>query len=711
MADPYFNDVTLLMPLSSDFSDIKGNVITENGDPQIDIVQPDPFGGNIGVASLDGVGDFLTTPYNQTDFNWNLTQYTIESWVYASSWADWSSADQPCLIGNKESSSAINYWSFGTNSVGNLVFYYYNGSPQTIISSATLSVDSWHHIAMTHDSVTNEIKLFADGLLLITSAVSGTPQFSNTPPLTIGSLNNTSLTGYISNIRITNGQMRYDGSTYTVPTTPFPTTGSVGISSYLQADYEDVGLVASFLTAQYSLQIGSYLQVQYSDVGLIKSFLSCYYNDALLLSSYLTANYDDAKSLISELEAQYTLTTDIKSSLEAVYSLLKDSNISSLQALYNLDNLNSVKSMLLALYNIDPDSFVVSQTETMKLNGEYVPFAYINLEKDISRSVIIAEVKLINEDDFNKSDFLDVVEINLNGTIYNFVVYEKNDQSSISADSYILGLASPAIQLDFPYANKVDDGFEITTASDTCDRLAQLEGFTVSEWNVPADGLLDSSKIDFSTLSPIEAMRTIVSPIKGVIQSKNNGDIVVNRGKKVNSDKLDDTVTDIFFTTGENFTNTDRTHVKKKGYNRYAVSNTSLIDKNYTVETERISDFETIVKAYQNPWQDDTVFLSTSEVDNIVGIERLTDDYEEYHCELVNIEEGYGNINYGGYVLLDYDYETSRDLGTVSIDESKNVTTAITGESTVLIKYYARVRRWRVTHTGSLTVQFILEKA
>ena len=173
------------------------------------IETPTPVTGSV---VFDGSGDYLTLSYSNTNFDWWTASFTIEAWVYASSWS--GSSFFP-IVGNMEPTSSSNNWSLAPLSTGALRFYYFNGGGVIINSTGTLPAGQWNHIAVTHSSST--IRLFINGVLDTTTTVSGTPQSSNAIPLTIGQYNNTSANGYISNLRILKGTALYT-SNFTPPT-------------------------------------------------------------------------------------------------------------------------------------------------------------------------------------------------------------------------------------------------------------------------------------------------------------------------------------------------------------------------------------------------------------------------------------------------------------------------------------------------------------
>ena len=222
--DLYYNSCSLLMHFSGSNG---GTTFTDNsqytrsftrfGNAQVSTAQS-KFGGS--SLYCDGSGDYITTTYNTTAFDWWTTDYTIECFIYPNNSSSLASSTTPVLIGNMDAGSGTNYWSFGPNNSKQLVFYYYNGSSISVTSTeTTVVVGQWNHIAMTKNST--GIRLFINGTASVSSAsVSGTPQSSVSYPLTIGQYNATSINAYIDELRITKGVARYTAS-FDVPTSAF----------------------------------------------------------------------------------------------------------------------------------------------------------------------------------------------------------------------------------------------------------------------------------------------------------------------------------------------------------------------------------------------------------------------------------------------------------------------------------------------------------
>ena len=224
-------NTSLLTCQNNRFIDNSSNAytITRTGDVSVQTFSPflptvaytpQTIGGS---GYFDGTGDFLTIPYNTTDFDWwtTGTDFTLEAWIYPTTFTGWGYAEsgfaKPTLVGNLDPSGLTNYWSFGPYTNGQIVFSYYNGASQQI-TGQTLIANQWNHIAMTKTS--SGVTLFANGVGNTATAISGTPQSSASTTLTIGRGNNTNINGYVSGLRIVKGTAIYSGTTYTIPTAP-----------------------------------------------------------------------------------------------------------------------------------------------------------------------------------------------------------------------------------------------------------------------------------------------------------------------------------------------------------------------------------------------------------------------------------------------------------------------------------------------------------
>ena len=224
--DPFFNNVSLLLPMNTSFADFSSNnfALTANGNVQISNVQS-KFGG--GSAFFDGDGDYLDLPVNAIQFN--ADDFTIEFWVY------------PTRTG---SNTCVANWGCGGNMTiflavdipGGVVVYLNGTGPY--ITGGSIELNQWQHVALVRQG--SNMRAYINGV-----QAGGTYNIGNTAINTIvdnirigrdtASFNcNTPLEGYMGDLRITTGVARYTGN-FTPPNSPFSTGkgGKVNISKLI----------------------------------------------------------------------------------------------------------------------------------------------------------------------------------------------------------------------------------------------------------------------------------------------------------------------------------------------------------------------------------------------------------------------------------------------------------------------------------------------
>lgn len=224
LRDPYFPYVTMLLSTTSTnggqnntFLDSSTNNFTFTNVNTPTQGSFSPYGSNWS-GYFDGSGDYLSIPYTTANFDWWTSDFTIEAWVFPSSLSSWQDAQGfPNMVGNVSPTTVTNYWSFGPISNGTVRFFYFNGSTNSVTSSATLAANTWSHVAMTKTS--SGITIFVNGVASTTTAISGTPQSSTGTNLIIGAYNGAYANGYVSNLRIVKGTAVYSGN-FTPPTSP-----------------------------------------------------------------------------------------------------------------------------------------------------------------------------------------------------------------------------------------------------------------------------------------------------------------------------------------------------------------------------------------------------------------------------------------------------------------------------------------------------------
>jgi hypothetical protein len=170
--------------------------------------------------SFNGTNQYLTIAQY---INWStLGPFTLETWIYFSSIAG---------------SGSFVFFATGTGASGYTIFYIYgasnanagsiglgiNGTNEIKSANSVIAAAQWYHVAYTYDGVTTTIYVNGASVASATTAVYA----NNSGTLQAGSGASTYMSGYMSNIRLTQGVVVYTGS-FTPPTSALTTTQSSG---------------------------------------------------------------------------------------------------------------------------------------------------------------------------------------------------------------------------------------------------------------------------------------------------------------------------------------------------------------------------------------------------------------------------------------------------------------------------------------------------
>jgi hypothetical protein len=160
---------------------------------------------------FDGTGDYLTV-IDKPELRFGTAPFTVEFWLYASTPVIVTKA----LVSKGGSNTG---WQIQISGSDEIQFIF--GS--TAVASAVLSSNTWTHVAVVREGTgTNQTKIYVGGVNTGVATVS--TDFNQTSPLYVGAsrLITDLFTGYIQDLRITNGVARYTAN-FTAPTAAFPT--------------------------------------------------------------------------------------------------------------------------------------------------------------------------------------------------------------------------------------------------------------------------------------------------------------------------------------------------------------------------------------------------------------------------------------------------------------------------------------------------------
>jgi len=225
-ADEFFKYVTLLLhgdgtngAQNNTFLDSSTNnfTITRNGNTTQGTFSP--FSQTGWSNYFDGSGDYLTAG---SASNWtflsNGSDMTIEAWIYLP-----SVTTQQTICGTAAASANVGFFAYVSNgSVGLSHVRGASGSYTDFVSNAVLQANQWNHVAITFATSGKTCTFYINGTQQGSSSNTGFSYSASTPTATLNigryPENGAYLTGYISNLRITNTIVY--SSAFTPSTTP-----------------------------------------------------------------------------------------------------------------------------------------------------------------------------------------------------------------------------------------------------------------------------------------------------------------------------------------------------------------------------------------------------------------------------------------------------------------------------------------------------------
>ena len=177
-----------------------------------------------GSIYLDGTGDWLSSPDNQTTA-FGSGNFTVEGWIYLNN----VSSTKGIIFGRGSNSFCLRV---GQSYLGNVngLGISRSGIADLEYCSFTFAISTWYHIAVVRSGTT--IYFFVNGTQQTTQG-SGGGSYTFAAPTSgfyIGCNNDTNepYAGYIDEFRVTKGYARYTAN-FTAPTSQFPSTGPIPI--------------------------------------------------------------------------------------------------------------------------------------------------------------------------------------------------------------------------------------------------------------------------------------------------------------------------------------------------------------------------------------------------------------------------------------------------------------------------------------------------
>ncbi|MCK9532232.1 MAG: LamG domain-containing protein [Gammaproteobacteria bacterium] len=227
--DPYWNSVILLANFDSgsvlnadiDASGNTASVARSNSAITVQNTSPadTPYSYYLNKTS----GNYYYRIFPSDQSVWSFSgPFTFEFWINAV-----SISNNGYMISNRSDNTSNFGYELQCNSSGiltfNLGFGTGGSSLNTGINKSSLT-GTWAHVALTRDG-SDVVRSYLNGSVVNSATISGTT-YQSTQPMWIYA-SGRGLTGWygaLDEIRVTKSVARYTGSSFTVPSAPFPTS-------------------------------------------------------------------------------------------------------------------------------------------------------------------------------------------------------------------------------------------------------------------------------------------------------------------------------------------------------------------------------------------------------------------------------------------------------------------------------------------------------
>ena len=247
-------NTSLLTCQSNRFIDNSANNFTITVAGNTAVQSFDPFytatiASNGGSMYFDGTGDVLLAPAGPS-FNFGTSDFTAEFWMYKT-----SSTLYQRMVAYGGYQAAGNF-QVEAGSDTSLAIHVNGGVVSTTVPNL---LNNWVHVAVSRQS--GSVRVFTNGVLRSTNTQSGS--IGQTNSFSVGAIYDATnpYTGYLSDVRITNGTALYTSS-FTPPTAPLTPSGNTTLllngmnageyDATMQSNFETIGNAqASSVQAKY----------------------------------------------------------------------------------------------------------------------------------------------------------------------------------------------------------------------------------------------------------------------------------------------------------------------------------------------------------------------------------------------------------------------------------------------------------------------------
>ena len=452
--------------------------------------------------------------------------------------------------------------------------------------------------------------------------------------------------------------------------------------------------VATELLAPYRAQplktVAIELAAPYRSARQVVHELGAPYRAAWAVATELTAPYQSMLPVAVELCAPYQSVFPVATELLALYRAADLQPVAAeLLAPYQATDLQPVAMELRAPYRAGAEMPGIDSYH-ITIAGQQIDPVRLSISISRQQSAINAELEVADEWAYLLAARHAPASLELWGYSFNLVVDGRARREAFGEHSYTISLASPAVRLEYPWAARQEG--ELSGLASAI--AQQLAGNIPVSWQAVDWYILPGVWIAASQ-SPLELLQSLVSAVGATLCSQPDGSLLV---QPLYPQPLTEWSTATpnrrILAAGEVFM-LESSGEHRDGIDDITVSDQQAASDGLRIEedSERKSGGLAQVLVYQTPWQDD--FTLTHRGGDTAHITPMGIEERVILDEEIIVQDGEANTRYPIYAVLSARYNRLV-LGTPTYSEDGRISTAVKGESILILSYRTRARRYQV---------------
>ena len=453
--------------------------------------------------------------------------------------------------------------------------------------------------------------------------------------------------------------------------------------------------VATELLAPYRAQplktVAIELAAPYRSARQVVHELGAPYRAAWAVAMELTAPYQSMLPVAVELCAPYQSVFPVATELLALYRAADLQPVAAeLLAPYQATDLQPVAMELRAPYRAGAEMPGIDSYH-ITIAGQQIDPVRLSISISRQQSAINAELEIAEEWAYQLAARHAPASIELWGYRFALVVDGRARREAFGEHSYTILLASPAVQLEYPWAARQEG--ELSGLASAI--AQQLAGNIPVSWQAVDWYILPGVWLAAAE-APLGLLQQLVSAAGAVLLSQPDGSLVVQPLYPVSVPAWPAATVTQHVSTASEVITLESGAEHREGINIITVSDQAAASDSLRIEedTERKAGGITQVLVYQTPWRDDFSLSHRGDAAT-AGITAMGIEERVITDEEIIIQEGDASAAYPVYAVVAARYN-KLSLGTPTYSEDGKITTAIKGDSILILSYRTRARRYQV---------------